>query len=492
MGNFQSLAIVLPAAPVLSSPANGATGVALNPTLSWNAVAGSVSYSLQVSIVSTFASTIINQTGIASASYQASGLANNTTYFWRANALSANGAGSWSSTGNFTTTAPAAANLQLWWPGNGAIGVVINPSLTWSTDSTVLSYGLQVATDSGFAAIVLNKSAITTNSFEANGLQNGTLYYWRVNAVRAGGVSAWTSFRKFTTVAGAPSAPALSLPSNNATGIAINPLFSWNAVSGASSYALQVSKSAVFASTIVNQPGIASASFQVTGLLNATVYYWRVDASNAIGAGSWSSVDSFTTDAAPSPTLALWWPPNNATGVVINPSLTWSVETGALSYALQVSVDSVFSAPLLYKSGITTNSFEADALLANASYFWRVNATKSNGACGWTGAYKFTTGGVLGKNTTGISAVHGRPAQAVLDIYSCRSGGVQLSVPFSGRYTLSIFTLDGRTLGRFDEYAGAAGPAMLSLKNRNLQQGYYVMRLSMKDAGITKKLYLVN
>ena len=53
-----------PAAPVLSLPTNGATNLATTLTLSWAASSGAVSYGMQVSTVSTFATTVSSQTGI--------------------------------------------------------------------------------------------------------------------------------------------------------------------------------------------------------------------------------------------------------------------------------------------------------------------------------------------------------------------------------------------------------------------------------------------
>jgi GH18 family chitinase/regulation of enolase protein 1 (concanavalin A-like superfamily) len=93
----------VPSAPILSSPANGATGVAINPTVSWNASSGATSYGLQVSTSSTFSTTTVNRTGITTTSAAISGLGNNTTYYWRVNATSAGGTSTWSSTRSFTT-----------------------------------------------------------------------------------------------------------------------------------------------------------------------------------------------------------------------------------------------------------------------------------------------------------------------------------------------------------------------------------------------------
>lgn len=95
-----------PSAPVLSSPANGTTGVSASPTLSWNASSGATGYGLQVSTDNTFASNIIvNQTGLTNTSYSASGLTDSTAYFWRANATNSYGTSNWSSIYSFTTSA---------------------------------------------------------------------------------------------------------------------------------------------------------------------------------------------------------------------------------------------------------------------------------------------------------------------------------------------------------------------------------------------------
>jgi hypothetical protein len=94
-----------PTPPTLSSPADEATGVATNPTLSWNASTGAASYTLQVSTNSSFSSFVVNQSSINTTSYAVSGLANSTTYYWRVNASNSYGTSDWSSIWSFTTVA---------------------------------------------------------------------------------------------------------------------------------------------------------------------------------------------------------------------------------------------------------------------------------------------------------------------------------------------------------------------------------------------------
>ncbi|RCK75921.1 MAG: Alkaline serine exoprotease A precursor [Ignavibacteriae bacterium] len=94
-----------PAAPTLSSPANGATGVSTSPTLVWNASSGATSYRLQVSTSSSFSTLTFDQSGITATSQAISGLANSTTYYWRVNASNSAGTSAWSSVWSFTTAA---------------------------------------------------------------------------------------------------------------------------------------------------------------------------------------------------------------------------------------------------------------------------------------------------------------------------------------------------------------------------------------------------
>jgi transcriptional regulator CtsR len=90
--------IAVPKAPLLLSPASGA----VNPTtLTWNASTGALTYKVQVSTVSNFATTVIDTSSGADTHYDFSGLAVNK-YYWRVSATNGSGTSAWSSTRNFT------------------------------------------------------------------------------------------------------------------------------------------------------------------------------------------------------------------------------------------------------------------------------------------------------------------------------------------------------------------------------------------------------
>ena len=289
-----------PPAPILASPANGATGVAVPTTLTWNASTGATSYRVQASTSSAFTTLAYDQSGITATSTSVSGLAASTLYYWRVNATNANGTSAFSTTWSFTTAAgpppppPAAPTLVS--PADLATGVAVPAALSWNASTGATSYRVQVSTTSTFTVLAFDQS-VTTTSASATGLAASTVYYWRVNATNAGGTSAYSTVRSFTTAAAGaiPPVPVLSAPANGATGVSTSPTLSWAASAGATSYRVQVSTSSTFATLFLDRPGVTTTSTSVTGLAETTVYYWRVSASNAGGSSAFSAARSFTT-----------------------------------------------------------------------------------------------------------------------------------------------------------------------------------------------------
>ncbi len=97
--------ISIPLPPVLLSPSNSATEVATTPQLSWRSSSGATSYQVQISTVSSFNSTIYNQSGISGTSIIVNpSLLEGTIYYWRVKAWNADGPSNWSTTRSFTTT----------------------------------------------------------------------------------------------------------------------------------------------------------------------------------------------------------------------------------------------------------------------------------------------------------------------------------------------------------------------------------------------------
>jgi hypothetical protein len=107
--SFTTVAAI-PTAPLLSSPANGETGISLQPTLSWVASPGAVTYHLQVSNQSDFSLPVVDDSLLTTTSRQVGPLKDNRVHYWRVSAKNTSGRSAWSEGFSFTTQ--AASGLQ--------------------------------------------------------------------------------------------------------------------------------------------------------------------------------------------------------------------------------------------------------------------------------------------------------------------------------------------------------------------------------------------
>ncbi|MGA2506820.1 MAG: fibronectin type III domain-containing protein [Chitinispirillaceae bacterium] len=299
-------------------------------------------------------------------------------------------------TGNVTvypiyrlTTPPVAAPVLIS-PLDKSIGQPLSQTFSWNSVSNATFYTLQVSIDSLFSSFIFNASVGGTTSQVVSGLAFDATYYWRVNAGNYSGVGPWSSVWRFSTIV--VGAPTLSSPTNGAVSIVTTPALSWNTVTTATSYSVQVSTDSNFSTTVINQSNITATSYQATGLSINTVYYWRVDASNGAGTGPWSLRWSFTTVSTPPTTPVLSSPLNGTLNIPVNPTLSWIAAAGAASYTVQVSTDSNFSSQAVNDSNITSTSHTISSLSAYTFYYWRVKAVNAVGPGAWSLVWNFMTG----------------------------------------------------------------------------------------------------
>jgi hypothetical protein len=173
-----------------------------------------------------------------------------------------------------------------------------------------------------------------------------------------------------------PIAPAdnATITKDEAPPLAI-PEFKWTAVSGATSYRLQVSGDIAFTSTVVN---ITTPNTSYTPT-NATVFpdgqwFWRVrvEAPSPISdySGAWSFTKTWAT-AENQPTLL-----NPGTGDEIafydSPTFSWTPVTGAAKYKFQVYATPGGWATTVHSATTLATTYQPKDKLANGTYYWRV------------------------------------------------------------------------------------------------------------------------
>ncbi|HXN47187.1 MAG TPA: hypothetical protein VN893_11140, partial [Bryobacteraceae bacterium] len=176
-----------PAAPVLNAPADGVSGVALSPTLTWTASPGATDYDVRFGTASPPPS-ITTTTGT---SYAPGLLAGGTVYYWQVAARNGSGSSA-SATWSFTTQL-AAPVLES--PANDAIDVSVTPMLTWSPSAGAASYDVYFGTQAS-PSLAGNTA---TASFAPGTLSAGTLYFWRVEAKDGHGGASTSGIWSFTT-----------------------------------------------------------------------------------------------------------------------------------------------------------------------------------------------------------------------------------------------------------------------------------------------------
>lgn len=297
---FITTTVSLPSGPALLTPANGATGQSLTPTLDWSDLIGASTYKVEVSTSNVF-TTITDSATVAVSTYTvpAGKLSNGTVYYWRVFGKNTCNTSPASLVWNFTTSAnpPVAPTLLL--PAFGALCQSLTLTLDWADVPGANTYRVQVSFVSSFATTVIDTGNLTSSQFTvpAN-LVNNSLYYWRVNAANSGGTSAWSLVWNFTTTTVTlPVAPVLSVPINGATGQSLTPTLKWFKISGATSYRIQISTSNTFA-TITDSSTVNDSFYTVPSgkLANRVVYYWRVYGKNTCFTSPASAIWNFETD----------------------------------------------------------------------------------------------------------------------------------------------------------------------------------------------------
>lgn len=294
--------------------------------------------------------------------------------------------------------------------------------------------------------------------------------------------------------------------------VSTSPTLSFNGVSGAQYYDVQVSKSNNFGPDQTydacypncGSMKVASAesntltfttfntSVVANGLKGATQYYWRARAAamNGTVKGAWSEVRSFITVATPNaPVLAL--PNNNATGVPSAAPLSWLASTGATSYTVQVSVNPNFDVMLVEAS--TGNTFYTTAALSGGPvYYWRVKAVGIGGESDWSEVRKFTRAALvsIGDDETGI------PTEYALEQNYPNpfnpSTTISFRLPETADVTLEVFNLHGQLVGTIMQNATKnAGYHTVSFDASKLSSGVYIYRIVAGSFTASQKMVLV-
>ncbi len=387
-GRFRTLVLTL-GTPTLLSPANNTAGVSNSNTyLTWYNVNFAADYEMQYDQDSLFTNPV-SRTPILGAAVTINSLYYNTKYFWRVRARSGAVMSSWSSVWNFTTLSLSLNAPSLSYPAAGQTNVPVSSlSLTWYSVSNASNYEVQYDTTINFTNPVNNT---TTNlALPLSPLPYNTTYYWRVRAKNNNVYSSWSGIRSFTTAPLVLTAPALVLPINGATSLAINNVrLDWDSVANAMNYEVQYD----VLNTFTNPSSFTTSNlnYVISSLSNNTKYYWRVRSKSNSILSNWSTVWNFTTVPKALIATTLLAPANNSIDVSrTGLKLMWLSVSNVTLYEYQVGEDVNFTSGLLTAS-ISDTSITLSVLKPLTKYYWHIRSYNTAQTGLWSTIWTFTT-----------------------------------------------------------------------------------------------------
>lgn len=266
------------------------------------------------------------------------------------------------------------------------------PTFSWENLQPVDAFELQVDNNPDFSSPEVSV-VIAENSYTPSALQDN-LYYWRVRCRRAGAFSPWSEVRTLRIDTIPPIAPTLVSPEDGRDVNDSTPLLRWTRPFENSlplTYNLRISTSPYFEpENIVVNVWVADNAYEVCGLQENIVYYWKVCAKdNAGNVGLFQeSAWKFKIDTI-SPAAPILTSPENAGWAAPAAVLRWqpvAENSPPVLYRVEISDFPDF---LNFVRIIETydTSWTVNPPLPVSSYYWRVRARDN--ALNW-GAWSLT------------------------------------------------------------------------------------------------------
>ena len=198
-----------PVCTTISAPANAATGVAINPTITWNPAPGATSYVINIGTTAG-GTNIMNAVDVGNVTTYTipagTPLNYSTQYYITILPKNTYGTASACTETSFTTLVIPCPSVTS--PASSATGVSLMPNITWTAVTGATGYKLSVGTTAG-ATDVLNNQDLgnVLNYTFSSSLTPATKYFYKVNSYSATSTSASCTERNFTTACNALPAP---------------------------------------------------------------------------------------------------------------------------------------------------------------------------------------------------------------------------------------------------------------------------------------------
>lgn len=484
------------------TPANNSTINSIFPSLKWSSLPEATGYELQVDINAAFDSDSLFAEVLEDTTITLGPLEYLTTYHWRVRPVDGTFNGPWTATRSFTTGFYNPDVPVLLAPADDATGVPLSATLAWQLSARADSYDIEVASDVGFEQLIypapgkrlsgdntpeyLSTSGVY-GSLQLTGLDHGTRYFWRVRGTNEYGNGDWSETRHFTTLTVGIASVTLLSPASGSEDVPLPITLTWQTVTGASHYGVEVSTNPAFTNRMVYD-SLSVASQGLVSLSDTTTYFWRVWAYAVDRDPSVSAVWEFRTELR-LPETPIWEPADMSVDMDSTVVLKWSPVIRADRYDIQLGTDLLFEVdPSLYE-GVTKTELELNGLQWDSQYYWRVRGVNDRGAGGWSEPLRFHT-------TVSIEAdISDVPTDASLSQNYPNPFNPSTAIGYimaeSGHVRLAVYDQLGRSVAILVDGVMPAGTHSVMFDASGLSSGMYLYRYETAQMVITRKMMLV-
>jgi len=230
--------------PTITTPTNGATGVSVTSSITWEAVSAADGYYVSIG-TSPGGSEVVDREEVNGTGYDpAVGFEESTTYYVSVVTFNETGEAEGCAEINFSTgtldTAPGCATIIS--PVDGQEDVTLNASITWEAVPNSEGYYVSIGTSPGGSEVVDWEEVNGTGYDPAVGFEENTTYYVSVVPFNETGEAEDCAEISFTTetLGTAPGCATIISPLNGATDISLYPTVSWQAVEEADGYYVSI------------------------------------------------------------------------------------------------------------------------------------------------------------------------------------------------------------------------------------------------------------
>jgi len=383
----------------LVAPENNSDEVPVVTILEWEQIDDADVYQIMINDDNSFSDPLIDET-VSGTSFDAENLEPETTYYWGVRAQAGDDIGEWSQTWSFTTEAeeedvPEMGRVTLSSPTDGAVDQPDALTFEWDAMTGTEHYRIMVDESNEFTSSIIDET-VTDTSFDAEGLEPGTTYYWGVRAQAGDEVGEWSQTWSFSTEAEEEDVPemgrvTLSSPTDGAVDQPDALTFEWDAMTGAEHYRIMVDESNEFTSSIIDET-VTGTSFDAEGLEPGTTYYWGVRAQAGDDIGEWSQTWSFSTESTQIGQVVLSSPSDGASNQPTSVTLSWQELQNADEYQVQLASNSSFS-NLVDDELVFSTPHNVSGLNNNQTYYWRVRGVVGSETGDWSAYRQFSTEG---------------------------------------------------------------------------------------------------